>query len=711
MSSKIKILFDLIKTHQYDRLIRIIKSDSEIDVNEIDDNGLYLIQYAIIFRQKDIVALLISRNCKLDILDSDGRSIFYIPIKFGYLDIVKLLINFSNVVIGVPLLEMQDNFQNIPLHYAIMFSRYDIIEDMLSVKTNINFKDNDGNTALHLIVKMIKSEHTHIISRLLTSGLGINHVNNLGQNALHISVENNNFEITKILLDNKINVNTETINDHLTPLLIATIQGNVRMCELILKYKPNINCQDVYGNTILNHSIFNKSKQLIDLYYDKVNVNLINADGNITIYLYFENKYDINKLDEYKFRDIFERSKINLQNNMGKTLWHYLADNNVWESYKEIIIDKKNKIFIQDNDGNTPYSIIETKYKNKMDDFIDLITKSFYHHYNKHKFVEFNIKLDCNDDDEKRCILIIKDMIVRQHISYPMKIKSYVVKDINLENVKFSSYTGASIDIIFGLFYIKNKYNNIQTSITENFINNVKLEEYYVMNGIQKGKCNNFLNFEIVWSYHKLFYPTILKKLITDFSRDKMKRFLVIPIGIELTNGAHANILLYDKTTNEMERFEPYGTDFPPGFNYNPNNLDNNLKNLFMNYFEDEFKYYSPSDYELKVGLQLLDTIEYAKEKNIGDPGGFCAAWSLWYVEMRLTNISVGKEYLIQKLINYIRSKRISFRSVIRSFTKNITDLRDEYLSKVKLDINHWLNNNYTEEQCNEFTKLIISNV
>lgn len=711
MSSKIKILFDLIKTHQYGKLIQIIKSDSEIDVNEIDDNGLYLIQYAIIFRQKDIVALLISRNCKLDILDSDGRSIFYIPIKFGYLDIVKLLINFSNIVIGVPLLEMQDNFQNIPLHYAIMFSRYDIIEDMLSVKTNINFKDNDGNTALHLIVKMIKSEHTHIISRLLSSGLGINHVNNLGQNALHISVENNNFEITKILLDNKINVNTETLNDHLTPLLIATIQGNVRMCELILKYKPNINCQDVYGNTILNHSIFNKSKQLIDLYYDKVNVNLINADGNITIYLYFENKYDINKLDEYKFRDIFERSKINLQNNVGKTLWHYLVDNDVWESYKEIIIDKKNKIFIQDNDGNTPYSIIETKYKNKMDDFIDLITKSFYHHYNKHKFAEFNIKLDCNEDDEQRCILIIKDMVVRQHISYPMKIKSYVVKDINLENVKFSSYTGASIDIIFGLFYIKNKYNNIQTSITENFINNVKLEEYYVMNGIQKGKCNNFLNFEIVWSYQKLFYPTILKKLITDFSRDKMKRFLVIPIGIELTNGAHANILLYDKTTNEMERFEPYGTDFPPGFNYNPNNLDNNLKNLFMNYFEDEFKYYSPSDYELKVGLQLLDTIEYAKEKNIGDPGGFCAAWSLWYVEMRLTNISVGKEYLIQKLINYIRSKRISFRSVIRSFTKNITDLRDEYLSKVKLDINHWLNNNYTEEQCNEFTKLIISNV
>lgn len=711
MSSKTKILFDLIKNHQYDKLTQIIKSDSEIDVNETDDNGLYLIQYAIIFRQMDIVALLISRNCKLDILDSDGRNIFYIPIKFGYLDIVKLLINFSNIVIGVPLLEMQDNFQNIPLHYAIMFNRYDIIGIMLNVKTNINFKDNDGNTALHLIVKTIKPEYIYIISQLLNSGLGINHVNKLGQNALHISVENNNFDTTKILLDNGINVNTETLDDHLTPLLIATIQGNVKMCELILKYKPNINCQDVYGNTILNHSIFNKSKQLIELYYDKVNVNLINADGNITIHLFFENKYELNKLDEYKFRNIFERSKINSQNNTGKTLWHYLVSNDIWETYKDIIIDKKNKIFIQDNDGNTPYSIIEMKYKHKMNDFIELITKSFYYHYKKRKFTEFNIKLNCEEDDVQHCMLIIKDMIIRQHISYPMKVKSYVVRDINLENIKFSSYTGASIDIIIGLLYVKNKYDNIQTSMTKNFINNTKLEEYYIMNGIQKGKCNDFLNFEIIWSYQKIFYPTILKKLIADFLKDKTKRFLIIPIGIELTNGAHANILLYDKTLNEMERFEPYGTGFPPGFNYNPNNLDNSLKNLFMNYFEDGFKYYSPSDYELKVGLQLLDTMEYTKEKNIGDPGGFCAAWSLWYVEMRLININVERKYLIQKLINYIRSKRVSFRSVIRSFTKNITDLRDEYLLKVKLDINQWLNDNYTIDQCNEFTKLIMNNV
>ena len=113
--NKDNILFEYIKNHQYDKLIATIKSDIKYDLNEMDESGVYLIQYAVLFRQRDIVALLISKNCKLDILDSDGRSIFYIPIKFGYNEIVSILINFSNVVVGVPLLDMLDSYSNIPL--------------------------------------------------------------------------------------------------------------------------------------------------------------------------------------------------------------------------------------------------------------------------------------------------------------------------------------------------------------------------------------------------------------------------------------------------------------------------------------------------------------------------------------------------------------------------------------------------------------------
>ena len=713
MSKEIK-LFDLIKNHQYDNLIQIIKGDDNIDLNEVDDTGVYLIQYAIMFRQRDIVALLISRNCKLDILDTDGRSIFYLPIKFGYVDIVRLLINFSNVVVGIPLFEMQDNFLNIPLHYAIMFNRFDIIEEMLNIKSNINFKDIDGNTALHLIVKNLKKENINLVEMMINKKIGINHTNKLGQNALHIAIEHNNMDICKILLDNDININTETLDDHLTPLLIATIQSNYEMIKLLLKYDPNINCQDIYGNSILNHAILNKSKQIIKLFYEKINVNLINISGHIALQLFFDNNYELDKLDDYMFKEILLKTKLNLQNNVGKTSWHYLVDNNIWYKYSDILLIKKNKIFIQDFDGKSPYDIICEKFIEQKDKFIYLIAYSFYQYIILNP-ADYKLDIKCSKDllvkknlsdkEKKICIDSIKKLIVDSHISFPEIKKSYCINDLNLETIKFSSYTGITLDILVGMIYLKNKYNNVQTSLTADFISNEKLEKYYKSNGIQKSQFDEFLNFEIIWSYQKIFYPNILKQIIDTFIKDQSKQFLIIPIGIELSNGAHANILLYDKEHNSLERYEPYGKDFPPGFNYNPEYLDHNLKNLFINYFTDvsnqPFKYYKPSTYEQKIGLQLLDTIEYSKEKNIGDPGGFCAAWSLWYIEMRISNIKIEKGELLQKLINYIRLKKVSFRSVIRSFTKNITDIRDEFLNKADIDINQWLNDNYTEKQWN----------
>jgi ankyrin repeat protein len=718
MSSKGKILFDLIKNHQYDKIITIIKSDDKIELNDIDESGLYLIQYAILFRQKDLVALLISKGCKLDVLDSDGRSIFYVPIKFGYNEIVRLLINFSNVVVGIPLLEMQDNKLNIPIHYAIMFNKYDIIEEILYTNSNINFKDEDGNTALHLLVKNIKTDKLSILKALIDKKIGINHINKLGQNALHIATDNGNYEVAKMLLEANININTETIDDHLTPLIIATIRNDIKLCELLLNHKADINYQDIYGNSVLNHAIFNKSKQLIELYWDKINVNLVNISGQISANLFFENDYDMAKLDDYRFREILTKSKLNLQNSDGRTLLHNLIQYGIWENYIEIISQKKNKIFIQDINGISPYDLLKKSGQDKLDKFIDIVANSFYNYITENNISTYKINIDCDltnnkktTEQKNKCIQAIKKYIIENNISYPEKKKSYCMSEIITNDIKFSSYVGIGLDIVCGLLYLKNKYPNISTTLTSDFIQNDNLEEYYKKNGIQKG-LSDFLNYEIIWSFHKMFIPNNIKSTIEKFKNDDSKEYLVFPVGIELSNGAHANILLYKKSTNTMERFEPYGKDFPPGFNYIPGNLDLNIKNLFSNYFNtdnNKFIYISPSEYSTKIGLQLLDSIEYSKEKNIGDPGGFCAAWSLWYVEMRVNNIDIERQDLINRLINSIRLKRVSFRSVIRNFTKNITDLRDKILAVGSIDINKWLNDNYTETEYDIIIKHIIS--
>lgn len=693
--------FELIKSHQYSKLIDIIKSDENIDLNEVDETNTYLIQYAILFRQKQLVALLISKGCKLDIMDSDGRSILYVPIKYGYNEIVSLLINFSDVVVGIPLLELQDKNKNIPLHYAIMFNKYDIIFEILQTDHNFSFKDINGNTALHLMIKNIKSDKTDLIKLMLSKRIGLSYTNNDGQNALHMAIDTDSYDTCEILLNGGINIDTETVESHITPLLQATINNNISILKLLLKYKPDVNSQDIYGNSSLIHSIMNKSKQIIEQLYPISNVNLVNISGKSAIYLFFESEYDLSTLDEYYFKEILLKSDINLQDNQGKTLWHYLVENDIWITYSDILINKKNKIFIQDINGITPYEFIKKKQKTKdyFNKFIDLIANSFYNYLIAKPYLNTH-NIELKTDQKNNALKQIKKLIEEDHISYPSKKKSYCMSEIDITNIKFSSYTGIGLDIVCGLLYLLEKHKNVDTTLTDNFIDNPILSEYYKSNGILTEGL--FLNYEIIWSFQRLFIPSILNNKIKEFSKDTKKQFLVIPLGIELSNGSHANILLYDKAKGEIERFEPYGKSFPPGYNYNPINLDQNIKNLFNSLFEDsEFKcnYISPSDYEPKIGLQLLDTQEYTKEKNIGDPGGFCGAWSLFYVEMRINNKNIPKNDLIGNLINHIRLKRVTFRSVIRNFTKNITDIRDKILMKGDIDINVWLNDTYNKDQ------------
>jgi cysteinyl-tRNA synthetase len=55
--------------------------------------------------------------------------------------------------------------------------------------------------------------------------------------------------------------------------------------------------------------------------------------------------------------------------------------------------------------------------------------------------------------------------------------------------------------------------------------------------------------------------------------------------------------------------------------------------------------------------------------------------------------------------------KKVSFRSTIRNFTKNITDIRDKILSVANIDINKWINNNYTKEEYEQIVNQIIKEI
>ena len=703
-------LFELIKNHKYDKIKEIINMETNIDLNITDKSGIYLIEYIIMYNNIDLLALSLTKNIKLDILTNDGYTLLYYPIKYNYIEIVKLLLYFNNINIGISLLDLIDINNRNSIFYAIEFNNIDIINLILTYNFNYNIKDKDGNTCLHYA---FKNKNQEIIKLLVEKNMNINVKNNIGITSIIYAVSYDMIDIVKILLKNNININIKDDINQMTPFLISVYNNNVDIVKLLMEKEIDYNEQDIQGNTVLFYTIMNKNSELYDILINRVNLQLINIEGqNILNYLL---NSDIPKKDysKYYISKLLSQCNLNNQDNLGNTNWHKIIELDLWKDYYDIFTKTKNKIFILNHNNITPYDILlSKKYNNKiLDDFLEMITESYY--YNLKKNYDTTIKYINKWDNEcitskfnyDKCKKIIKNNIIKNKLSYPLVNRGYCI-ELNINNINFVSYTGLTIDVFFGLIYLKQKYNYICTSLNDDFTINETLIQYYNNLGVYKNPKYDFLNFEILWIYQKLFIPSTLNNIIKNFKKNDKLKYLIIPIGIELSKGGHANILFYSKKTNELERFEPYGRDYPSNFNYIPNLLDQKIKEYFSSYFENLI-YLTPTNYQQKIGPQLLDTNELKKEKKIGDPSGYCAAWSLWYADIRLKYNNIKREVLIHKIINKYRLNNIAIRSVIRNYVKDITDLRDNYLSKVNIDINNWINFNITDDQFNKLINII----
>jgi ankyrin repeat protein len=706
-------LFQLIKSHNYDEIKKILNLNNNIDLNILDKSDIYFIEYIIMYNNVELLALVLTKNIKLDILTNEGMSILYYPIKFGYYDIVQLLLYFNNIKIGISLLDIVDKYHKIPIYYAIEFNNIDTINLILKYNFNYNIKDNEDNTYLHYA---ITKKNINIIKLLLNKKINYNIRNKNGYTAINLAISYELTEIVEILLQNNVDLSIKDDIYQITPLLNAFYNNNINIIKLLMNHNVDYNDQDNKGNSILFYIIYNKNLELYNMFINKVNLNLVNVDGdNILSYLL---KSDINKNDysKYYISKLLSQCNLNIQDINGNTIWHKLIEDDLWINYIDILSKTKNKIFIPNHKNISSYDIFITKkYDTNTygDKFFKMIYDSYYNFLINNKKEKYTNKIDIEciktNYDYEKCIKILEKTIIKNKISSPILNKGYCI-EIKIDNTNFVTYTGKIIDVLIGIIYLKKKYNNICTSLNTNLKINDNLLDYYENIGIYRNIKYDFINFEILWIYQKIFIPNELSNIINKFKKNKKLQYLIIPIGIELSKGGHANILLYDKKTNELERFEPYGKDFPINFNYIPNLLDKHIFDYFSTFFDDLI-YLPPSKYQDKVGPQLLDTNELQKYKNIGDPNGYCAAWSLWYVDMRLQYHNVSRNEIIKKLINKYKYNNISIRSIIRNYIKNITDLRDKYFIKIDTDINHWINLNVTKKQHDELLELLYKDI
>lgn len=735
-------LFELLKNHEnkefMEKVNNLLENNGMFDINIYDDDDKQFLNYAVVMNNIEMVEFLVGKNIRLD-TENEDIPLFTIPIYYNYMKILQILLEADKKNIGKSLVNYRDKFYKTPLHHAIYTKNIEAIDILLKYGANVDISDKDKYNSLFYA---IKSRNIDIFKKIIKYTSDINAKCITGENGLHIACNLQLYEIATLLIKNKININVHDNSNELTPLHYCVLLNNIKLSMLLITNGANLNLQDIYGNTVLHYSIIENNYEIFNelLAHGKknnnININLWNIEGEIPFHLIF-------KLKREKWGDLIdpliEKSNLNMQDKNGNSCLYYLAEFGLWKDYVYVLKKKKMNIFLKNKKKKHVFDVVDPKNHEL---FFGLLADSYlYLLKNTGKQWTENWDIVCAkslpdlSEEEKNIIKqgMIENKMSAESLNSPLVIKlckNVIINKIkklikNIQNKKelkcyeksfpmikpsvcisvsegkdlqFCTFTGGLLDILMGLVFLIKKHGSDVCSILADKINKNDLCYKYKLNDIisHNNKCE-LVSFEIIWTNKKLFFEPHFVANFMDCLKSK-KRFIIIPIGIEMKEGSHAGYLIYDKELKELERFETYGGGMSLyGTYYDSPLLDEKLELKFKS-IDENIQYISPHKYLPKISFQLMDIIEKGKKK-IGDPFGFCALWGIWYVDHRIMYKDIPRDKLVKILIDNIKEKGGSFKNIIRNYAVDIIEIRDKVLSKSNLDINDWINDQYTDEQ------------
>lgn len=617
----------------------------------------YLFEYLISNNNVDIITNIIDNGINTDIYDREKRHVVYNAIRLFYDDILKLLIN--NVQSN-EILNTRDSYNNTLLYYSILHNNYNAFVLLLQKKSNIY----EPNSKYHNIELIIKRKRIRMLKYLIDNKYNIDIYDKYNNNIIQICIYNNIetniikeiFAYAKsINIDNQNNTNGNTI-------LHDCISNNKEELFnfIINNYNVSINTVNFLSNSIL-HEIINKyDMYLLNIVYNsklinEYNFDIYNIDGNTVLHLILIKDIKISKNIISFF---IEKSSLNTLNNKQQTPFFILYDKNLLNTYYDILIKKDINICIHDESFNK--IIKDKKYYN-------LLVGSYYHNLkNKSNLEKWEIK--CLEKYDNDCMQnIYKHLLSRDRCRIDNNI--HIIK-CKKESCMDKLYTGYDIEILSGVLYLLKKYSNILTS------------------SILYDLCGDV--FDFTWQNHKLYTHKNIDSNVKSMMLDN--KIILFTLRILNSDDYHLNIIIWDNKKNIISRFEPNGSIYPIGLNYNKKLLDDNLKNFFLQY-KKNITYYTPDDYLPPIGFQLLEYITNNDEVTFDNKCKYCVIWCIWWAFTLLKNINIIYPLygFTNNLINEMKLNNIIFKQYIEGFSEKIISYRNKLLKNLDLDINSFI--------------------
>ena len=193
--------------------------------------------------------------------------------------------------------------------------------------------------------------------------------------------------------------------------------------------------------------------------------------------------------------------------------------------------------------------------------------------------------------------------------------------------------------------------------------------------------------------YQKYVYKHIMLILNCIMKiKDTQEEIIIIPLIIYDSQDpnhtiSHANMLIYRKTLNVIEHYEPHGKDMAV-INDTINKDVNKILNIIVNkmnkinktnnnkYFSNgDIKYMPPSnicphDYGFQVIEEGLILPKNIKNKSVG----FCKLWSLFFAEMTLANPQLSSKEIFDYIFDNLKHNALKTKTIIRGYLEIIYD-------------------------------------
>jgi hypothetical protein len=172
----------------------------------------------------------------------------------------------------------------------------------------------------------------------------------------------------------------------------------------------------------------------------------------------------------------------------------------------------------------------------------------------------------------------------------------------------------------------------------------------------------------------------------------KGEDIILIPLTYLRGIGAHYNLLVYKVKNNTVEHFEPHGGEVKGNLQLQQSSkrvMEHFVKILNVYLKRNglrEAQYVEASEVCPYIrGLQELEGQSKLKKVKVGklEPGGYCAAWGLFFAELNLKNPNLTSSELLDNIYNYLTTKESGpdyLKGVIRGYAGYIYQNVDRYL-------------------------------